>query len=303
MRTLITGSNGLLGQKIVKICQKRNVEFLATSNGENRNTACQNERYKALDIRDIAAIVEVFQGFKPTHVIHTAALTNVDYCEDHPDECQEVNVTATRLLFEACVELGIHFQLLSTDFVFDGENGPYSETDAVNPLSIYAKSKVDAENILISSSYNNWSIARTIIVYGTGENLSRTNIVLWALEALPKGAVMNIVNDQFRMPTWAEDLAWGCLEICNRAQTGIFHLSGPEFFSMFDLVLKIGELLKCSTEQVQETSSKDLNQAAKRPPRTGFKLEKAHTLLNYKPSKLEVTIPLLLKELKEQKGF
>lgn len=300
MKILITGSNGLLGQKLVKICEKRNISYLATSQGQNRNSSIQEKNYKTLNICNLEEIKTIFEQYKPSHIIHTAALTNVDYCEDHVEECYQVNVRATSLLFEYCKKHEIHFQLLSTDFVFDGENGPYSENDTVNPLSVYAKSKVDAENILLSSEYQNWSIARTIIVYGTGENLSRSNIVLWAIEALQKGSEMNIVNDQFRMPTWAEDLAWGCLEICQRNENGIFHLSGPEFFSMYELVLKIGELLNCTTLQVKATSSKELNQAAKRPPKTGFKLEKAQRKLSYNPSILTTTLPKLLKELESQ---
>ena len=104
-----------------------------------------------------------------------------------------------------------HFIHLSTDFVFDGEAGPYREMDRRNPLSVYAKSKVDSENLLIRSAYKKWAILRTIIVFGEAENLSRSNIVLWAKSALEKGDMLTIVNDQFRAPTWADDLAWACI--------------------------------------------------------------------------------------------
>jgi dTDP-4-dehydrorhamnose reductase len=298
MKLLITGSNGLLGQKNVKLCLKHGLDFLATSQGENRNSNCPTESYCSLDITENIQIDEIFNKYNPTHVIHTAAITNVDYCEDHFEECQRVNVEATKLLFDACKKRGIHFQLLSTDFVFDGENGPYSEEDKVNPLSIYAKSKVDAENLLLHSEYTNWSIARTIIVYGTGDNLSRSNIVLWALDSLKNGKEMNIVDDQFRMPTWADDLAWGCVEICKRNKTGIFHLSGGEFFSMYELVLEIAKLKQLDASNVIPISSSSLNQAAKRPPKTGFILEKAKKELDYIPTSLSVTIEILEQELK-----
>jgi dTDP-4-dehydrorhamnose reductase len=298
MKILITGSNGLLGQKIVKLCIEQHLDFLATSQGENRNSACPMENYKPLDISQETQINAIIDSFQPTHIIHTAAITNVDYCEDHPEECQRVNVVATQLLFDASKQRKIHFQLLSTDFVFDGENGPYSEEDAVNPLSVYAQSKVDAERILHDSEYTNWSISRTIIVYGTGENLSRSNIVLWALDSLKNGNEMNIVDDQFRMPTWADDLAWACVEICKRSKTGVFHLSGDEFFSMFDLVLEIARLKQLDTSKVKSISSSSLNQAAKRPPKTGFILDKAKRELDYSPTSLSTTIELLEQELK-----
>ena len=285
MRILITGSNGLLGQKIVKICLKRGTEFLATSNGNNRN--------REMDITNQTLISEVFSVFKPTHIIHTAALTNVDYCELNPEECQEVNVLATQKLWDEAQKINAHFQLLSTDFIFDGLTGNYKETDKPSAVSVYGQSKVDAEKILINSENKNWSIARTIIVYGTANNLSRTNIVLWSIDALTKGDPMKIINDQFRMPTWADDLAWGCIEICQRNKTGIFHLCGPEFMAVNEIVFRIAKHLGKSTENIEIISSSTLNQPAKRPPRTGFDLTKSKTELGYNPKTIEETITIL----------
>lgn len=299
MKLLITGSNGLLGQKIVKRCLKKNIDFIATSKGLNRNPNCPDSNYFSLDITIQQEVDEIIQRFQPSAIIHTAAITNVDYCEDHPEECHLVNVKATGFLFNAATQNNIHFQLLSTDFVFDGEHGPYEETDSVNPLSVYAKSKVEGEEILLKSDYKNWSIARTIIVYGTGEGLSRSNMILWALDALPKNQTMNIVNDQFRAPTWADDLAYGCVEIILRSQTGIFHLSGPETLSISDIVIRIANKINCDPSLVHQISSSTLNQAAKRPPKTGFILKKANTLLDYRPKTIEETIDLLIKELEK----
>jgi dTDP-4-dehydrorhamnose reductase len=297
MRILITGSNGLLGQKLVKRCLKLQIPFVATSKGENRNPKCPNDCYSALDITSENDIKNVLEKVKPTAVIHTAAITNVDYCELNSDECFDVNIAATQKLFNFCKSKSIHFQLLSTDFVFDGEVGNYSENDGVNPLSVYATSKVNAEKILLDDNYPEWSIARTIIVYGTGFNLSRSNMILWALEALPKGETMRLVNDQFRAPTWADDLAYGCLEIVLRKQQGIFHLSGPVTRSIDLIVREIANILKLEHVSIETVSSKTLNQAALRPPKTGFNLSKATHFLDYKPKDFNETIPLLLQEL------
>lgn len=294
MRILITGSNGLLGQKLVKQCLKHKLDFIATSKGVNRNPDCPADKYISLDICNKLEINQVFQAIYPTHVIHTAAITNVDHCELNPEECQEVNVDASRYLFEAAKQYEAHFQLLSTDFVFDGETGLYKETDEVNPLSVYAQSKVDAENILLASEYKNWSIARTIIVYGTANNLSRSNIILWAIDALQKQQSMNIINDQFRMPTWADDLAWGCLEILRRNETGIFHLSGPELLAINEIVNRVAAFLNVSTANVNVISSSTLNQPAKRPAKTGFDLTKSQTKLGYAPKTIEETLNELI---------
>ncbi len=298
MKVLITGSNGLLGQKIVDYCLAKNIDFVPTSKGENRNSKCPSERYLQLDITKEEEVHNVILNVRPTHVIHTAAMTNVDQCELQPDECELINVSATRYLVHACNEIGAHFQLLSTDFVFDGEKGNYSEEDEMNPLSVYAKSKVDAEEIVKNESSTDNSIVRTIIVYGNGENLSKSNIIAWAKSALEKGDPLSIVDDQFRAPTWAEDLAVGCMAVIEHGKSGIFHIAGPETMSIHALVLRIGKHFGLKTEHVSKVSSTTLNQAAARPPKTGFNLSKAYQQINYKPHRLEDTLSILYPQIK-----
>lgn len=293
MRILITGSNGLLGQKLVDLCLEKSLEFLATSSGDNRYSKCPQNRYQTLDITDEANIAQVFEQYKPTHIIHTAAMTNVDACEAQPEACDLVNRQAVYMLVKASNGIGAHFQLLSTDFVFDGEAGPYKETDVPNPLSVYARSKYEAEQIVLQEENLDFSIVRTIIVYGEGEQLSRSNIILWAKEALKEGKPLNIVDDQFRAPTWAADLALACLRICELNQKGIFHISGPETLSIFDIVMRVAAYYHLPTDQVQRLKSDTLNQAAKRPSKTGFILDKAAEQLQYKPHTLEETFALL----------
>jgi dTDP-4-dehydrorhamnose reductase len=293
MRILITGSNGLLGQKVVDLCIAKGINFLATSSGENRYTKCPSDQYSTLDITDEANITAVFNSYAPSHIIHTAAMTNVDACEAHPEACDLVNRQSVYMLANASQKIGAHFQLLSTDFVFDGEDGPYKETDQPNPLSVYARSKYEAERLLEDVKGLNYSIVRTIIVYGQGEQLSRSNLILWAKEALQEGKPLNIVDDQFRAPTWASDLAWACIRICDLNESGIFHISGPETLSVFEIVLRVAAYYKFPTDQITRLKSNTLNQAAKRPPRTGFILDKAKTVLNYEPHTLEQTFELI----------
>lgn len=290
MMILITGSNGLLGQKLVKQLSKKNIPFIATSKGENRNSDCKDAFYSSMDICSVEDIKSVFDRFIPTHVIHTAAMTNVDECEEFPLECEKLNVDATQLLFNAVQKIGAHFQLLSTDFVFDGLKGNYSERDVPNPLSVYARSKVAAENLVLTSSYPKFSIVRTIILYGKANNLSRSNIVCWAKEALSKGQPLSIIDDQFRSPTWADDLAWACIRICDLQKTGLYHISGPETMSIYDLVVRVANFYGFSKESLTKTDSLSLNQKAKRPPKTGFDLQKAQFELSYKPKTLEETL-------------
>ncbi|MFT5858749.1 MAG: dTDP-4-dehydrorhamnose reductase [Flavobacteriaceae bacterium] len=293
MRIVITGSNGLLGQKIVQYCQVNSIEYFATSKGENRNSKCPIDRYTELDITNKSQVMDVLTELAPTHLVHTAAMTNVDQCETDPEGCELINVTATDYLVEACNVINSHFQLLSTDFVFDGEKGDYVEEDTVNPLSAYAKSKADAEKIVNDKATCPWSVVRTIIVYGKAENLSKSNIILWAKTVLEKGDPLTIVDDQFRAPTWAEDLADGCMAILEKNQTGIYHMCGPETMSIHELITRIAIHFEYPTEQIAKISSSTLNQAAKRPPRTGFNLTKARESVGYSPHTLEETLDAL----------
>lgn len=298
MKILITGSNGLLGQKLVKLLSsKPEVDFLATSSGENRVTKL-NFRYRQLDITQKGDVIEVIEEFRPDVVINTAAMTNVDACENDRENCWNINVNAVEYLLEACKNVGAKLIHLSTDFVFDGEDGPYSEEDKPNPLSYYGESKYAAEQLLINSDYKNWAIARTIIVYGIGENMSRSNIVLWAKGALEGGNPLTIVDDQFRSPTWADDLAMGCWLIAEKDATGIFHLSGKDFMSILELVRRVADFFNLDASKITPIKSDSLNQAAKRPPVTGFILDKAIKELGYNPVSFEEGLEQLKEELK-----
>jgi len=239
---------------------------------------------------DIERCVDVFQ---PTCIINTAAMTNVDECEEKPVECQRINVDAVRNLLAVCKEHEIHLIHLSTDFVFDGTKGPYKETDEIGPLSVYAQSKADSERILAESEYTHWSVLRTIIVFGQGKNLSRSNIVLWAKGALAQGQELKIVNDQFRAPTWADDLAWACIQAAVLKTFGVYHISGPETFSIFEMIQRIAEFYGYDPSHIVPVSSATLNQKAKRPPYTGFILDKAKRDLKYDPLTFEEALTRL----------
>lgn len=298
MKILITGSNGLLGQKLVKLLSKKSsVDFLATSSGENR-VSTPKFNYRQLDITNKDQVLDLIREYQPDVVINTAAMTNVDACEKDRENCWNVNVHAVEYLLEACQNVGAKLIHLSTDFVFDGEDGPYSEEDEPNPLSYYGKSKYAAEQLLLNSGYKNWAIARTIIVYGVGENMSRSNIVLWAKGALEEGKPLTIVDDQFRSPTWADDLAMGCWLIAENDKRGIFHLSGKDFMSILDLVRRVAEFFNLDASKITPIKSDSLNQAAKRPPVTGFILDKAIKELGYNPHSFEEGLEQLKEELK-----
>lgn len=299
MRILITGSNGLLGQKLVAALRHdAEVELTATSRGADRTPEPLGAHYRPLDITVATEVDAVFDAVRPDVVVHTAAMTNVDTCEQDPEGCRLQNVVATAHLVQAAKRHGSHFIHLSTDFIFDGRNGPYREEDAPAPLSIYGHSKLDSERIVQGAGLAKWAIARTIIVYGIAEGLSRSNVVLWAKAALEKGQPIKVVDDQWRMPTLAEDLADGCIRIAKRGATGIYHLSGPDGMSILELVQRVGAFFHLDTSVVTPVKSDSLGQPAQRPPRTGFILDKARRELGYAPRHFEEGLAVLAGQLK-----
>lgn len=282
-KILVTGSNGLVGQKLTDlILSKANFSLIATSKGENRHPLKQGYTYINLDILDTEQVSKILLKYRPSAVIHTAAMTNVDACESNKELCKQLNVEAVAHLAKICEEIDCQLVHLSTDFIFDGENGPYTELDKPNPLSFYGQTKLQAEEVLKASACRS-VILRTIIVYGVVNDLSRTNIVLWAKNALEKGEDINIVNDQWRMPTLAEDLALCCLLAVKQNAQGIYNASGKDMMSITELVEQVADFWGLNKSLIHPISSASLAQKAKRPKRTGFVLDKSMNNLGYRP--------------------
>ena len=297
MKVLITGSNGLLGQKLLhKLRVDNTVDLIATSIGNNRVSEKKGYSYLSLDVTDQAQVSKIIINHKPHVVINTAAMTNVDLCEDEQQRCDALNVHSVSYLADACEKQGAHLIHISTDFIFDGENGPYKEDDDPNPLSYYGLSKLKSEQLLYKHNCK-WTILRTIIVFGVGENLSKGNIVLWAKGALEQGDPLNIIDDQFRAPTLAEDLADACILAAKKKAYGIYNTSGKDIMSIYEMVENIGKYYGLDITNLNKISTSTLNQKAKRPPRTGFILDKANTVLDYNPHSFEESLSIVSRQL------
>lgn len=302
MKILITGSNGLLGQKLVyKLKQKPNITLIATARGENRLVDKSGYVYDSLDITDYNNVKSVFEKHKPDVIINTAAMTNVDACETDREGALLMNATSVEYQVRVLESLQNdtykpHFIHLSTDFIFDGTHGPLTEEEKPNPLSYYAETKLKAEEIVQASKLK-WAMARTVLVYGIVDNMSRSNIVLWVKQNLEQGKKINVVDDQFRTPTLAEDLADGCILIAEKGATGIFNISGKDFMSILELAHKVADYYKLDKSLINPSKSADIKQPAKRPPRTGFIIDKAKKVLGYNPHSFEEGIQLMEEQI------
>ena len=294
MKILLTGSNGLLGQKLVALlCEQPGVALVATSRGPNRLADRYPDLcYRALDVTDAAQVRQVLAREQPTHVIHAAALTNVDECELHRAACWLQNVTAVAHLVAGCARHGIHLTHLSTDFIFSGDAGPLAEDAVPAPVNFYGESKLAAEQ-LVQAGAGRWAIARTVLVYGVAHRYGRTNLVLWVRDALRAGQPIRVVSDQWRTPTLAEDLAQGCWLLARQAAQGIYHLSSDELLTPYDVALRVADYFGLDAGLIEKVDASTFSQPARRPARTGFLIGKARRELGYRPHTLAEGLALV----------
>ncbi len=295
MKILITGSNGLLGQKLVKLLVSEGIDVIATSRGADR-LGLGGYVYDSMDITNASDVQTCIKKHNPDVVINTAAMTNVDQCETEREACYALNVTAVANLITASESIDCHLIHLSTDFIFDGSHGPLTEEDKPNPISYYGESKLAAEELLFKSTIK-WSIARTVLVYGVAMDMSRSNIVLWVKKSLENGQTIKVVNDQWRTPTLAEDLAMGCYLIAKNKALGIFNISGEDMLTPFQMAMQTAEFFNLNSALIEETDGSKFTQTAKRPPKTGFVITKAQSQFGYVPHSFAEGLQVLKDQL------
>ena len=278
MKILITGINGLVGNALFNFYSDSNYELLLTS----RNL--EGLASVSLDITKKKEVDNIIDEFKPDAVINTAAIADVDLCEEEKEVCWNTNVTAIGYLIDACKRHDTHLIHISTDYIFNGEkDGLYVEEDNPDPLGYYGESKLGGENLLKESSID-YAILRTILVYGKHKKL---NIVLKVKNGLESGNQVNLVNDQIRTLTYVDDLVRACDAVVNKRARGVYHISGSEMMSYHEIGMKIADHFSLDKSLINKMKTSSLNQKAKRPPKTGFVLEKAIRDLDYKPTKFD----------------
>jgi dTDP-4-dehydrorhamnose reductase len=296
-RILITGANGLLGQKLVEqLVAQGNYAVIATGRGACRLSGT-GFTYQALDIENEQEVEENLARLRPDVLIHGAAMTHVDDCEKNQEGCHRANVLATSYLVRAAEKIGSHFIFVSTDFIFSGLDGqnPYTEEATPDPVNYYGQTKLDGEELLKNATLK-WAIARTVLVYGLANDLSRSNIILWVKSSLESGKQIQVVDDQVRTPTLAEDLAAGCILIAEQGASGVFNISGSELLTPYDMAIQTADFFGLNKELIVRTDSTRFTQPARRPMKTGFIIQKAVDQLGYRPKTFKEGIGILAKQ-------
>ncbi|WP_144603841.1 SDR family oxidoreductase [Algoriphagus algorifonticola] len=295
-KILITGANGLLGQKLVnQLVKEQQFQVIATGRGSCRLPGDGFE-YFQLNLENEEEVAKVLSETQPDVIIHGAAMTHVDQCELNQEDCYKANVLATQYLTAEAEKLKVHFIFVSTDFVFSGEEGPLSEEAVPDPVNYYGETKLEGER-LVQAMKNKWAIARTVLVFGLGHDMSRSNIILWVKDSLEAGKEIQVVDDQFRTPTLAEDLAAGCILIANQGAEGVYHISGPDYLTPYQMAVETAEYFKLDQSLIKRTDSTQFTQPAKRPLKTGFKIEKAQKELGFEPKSFRTAIGILAKQI------
>ncbi|MEO6733121.1 MAG: SDR family oxidoreductase [Ferruginibacter sp.] len=285
MKILVTGANGLLGQYLIKLLvEATTYEVVGSGKGSCRIPFLPSERaeYFPLDITDGIETLSFMTLHKPDVIIHTAATTQVDECEANPIACWNTNVTATRFLISAAKGIATRFIYISTDFVFDGIDGPYDEAAVPSPINYYGSTKVAAEKSVMESEMH-WCIIRTVLVYGNIVAGNRSNIISWVVKSLMEDKKIQVVSDQWRTPTYAEDLAKGILLAIEKNAKGIYHLSGEDMLSPYDMAMATAEWLGADKSLIEKVDRSLFTQPAKRPAKTGFIIHKAKRELGFQP--------------------
>lgn len=280
-RILVTGSNGLLGQNLVKFLVGQKFDLFAISRGENRLSYEEGYSYSDINLEEYEKVKLFIRDIKPEVIIHTAAMTNVDRCELEKEACYNANVEVVKNLVECCKQYNIHLIHLSTDFIFDGKKGYYKESDQANPINYYGWSKLKSEKLILESHIK-FTILRTILVYGLTEEL-KSNIIFWVKNNLEAKKDISVVTDQFRMPTHVDDLVFACHQAIVREVLGVYHISSNELMSIFEVANLVAEIFNLDKKYIHPVRSKELNLPAKRPEKTGFDLSLSISELKFKP--------------------
>jgi dTDP-4-dehydrorhamnose reductase len=283
IKVIITGSNGLLGQSLLNLLLQDSLSYQVIGFSRGINRSGRNDfDYVSIDLTNQKLLEETILKLQPDFIINTAAMTNVDACESNKKECDALNVGVVKSLIAVAAQINAHVIQLSTDFIFDGVQGNYKESDTPNPLNYYGASKLKSEEILGNSKID-FTILRTILVYGEVFDMSRSNIVLWVKEMLGKKQEITIVDDQFRTPTYVVDLAQACKVSMDKRSKGIYNIASNTLLSIYEIAQQIATVFGLDTSYIKAISTSTLNQTAARPMKTGFDLSKTKKELKFHP--------------------
>lgn len=287
---LITGASGQLGNSVLKQLYGK-YELLATDINTN-NSDIVDIPFSVLDVTKSEQIKSTISNYNPDVIINLAAMTDVDGCELNPDKAYLLNTKAIEMLSN---DFNGQFIQISTDYVFDGYNGPYSEDDDTNPLSIYGKTKLKAEKIL-QEYKNNCCILRTNVLFDYF-NETEASFIKWVIDSLNSNKSINVVNDQWNNPTWTQSLAETIELVINKNVKGIYNYGGADYLNRFEFAHIIADIFDLNKTLILPINTESLNQAAPRPLKGGLKTVKIEKEFDIKCVDLKTSLNMIKSRL------
>jgi len=269
-RILVTGANGMLGENCVRLLMSEGV-LLATDLHPQLITSMP-VNYRPLNITATDEVHAVLTEFRPDWVVNCAAYTGVDGSENHREKAWEVNVTGVRNIVDNLLTLGGQIIQISTDYVFDGQSGPYDENAAVNPINYYGQTKLASEHLIVESGLP-YVILRTNVLFGNATNPS-ASFVHWVVTRLTRHEFITVVTDQYGNPTWTNGLAEAIRQVIRDGKTGLFNYGGADYVNRYDFALQIADIYQLEHGYIKPITTRELNQKAPRPLRAGLVCEK-----------------------------
>ena len=281
MKLLITGASGLFGSKLCEVAARKNYDVYSAYNQHEplHGTPVQ------FDVSNKNAVEKIFRKINPEVVVHAAALTNVDKCETQKELAWKINVEGTENIAESCKEHQAFLIYISTDYVFDGENGMFKETDKPSPINYYGLTKLKGEEH-VKNLLDNYCIGRASVIYGSIPATGKINFALWLLNKLKRREKVTIVTDQWNSPTLNTNLANMIREVLERKLCGVFHLAGATRISRYEFAKLLAETFSLDKNHITPVSSKEIKWIARRPKDSSLNVNEAYQTLKNKPLRI-----------------
>jgi len=295
MNILITGANGMLGEKCtLRLSEKYEVY---ASNLHEKLLFDSDVDYFQVDLTQPQTVKKAIEEVEPEFVVNCAAYTDVDGSEENKELAKDVNVNGVKNLVKYLKPYGSHIIHISTDYVFDGTDGPYKEEDEIQPVNYYGKTKYDSEGVLISSSLP-FTIIRTNVLFGNSQS-KEANFVNWVVENLKQGNSIKVVNDQFNNPTWVDSLAEVIEKVIDKRLEGVYHYGGDDYISRFEFALEIADVFSLDNKLIEKVATRALGQKAKRPYKAGLISDKLEKSLDVKIYSIKDALKKMKTEIEE----
>lgn len=298
-KILITGSTGKVGEAITKLFIREYDELellLLTGDPRHIKPTERTPVYQAF-YTDVKWMKDFVIKNRPDVIINCAAMTNVDACEDDKEMAMQMNAKLPETLALAAKKIDAHLITFSTDYIFNGENGPYSELAIAEPINYYGKSKLAGEN-LAKVNCDKLTIIRTNVVYGQS-NYGKNDFIRWILAKLKLGHSLNIITGQYCNPTLSDDIAWAVLRIVETGTTGVLNVSGKDWLNRYEIGVSVAESFGYDPKNIKPIDPSEFKQKAKRPEKGGLIVTSAEALLGVKFSSLKEGLTTLNFQLNE----